>query len=470
MKKVLDIVAMLCALAAGIGLLVLCGSPFLKLQAGARTLGPSDALAEAEGEYVTYEAAYPVASCEAEYYSGDPDRVEKMGYVVYDEARQAFVYIIINERDDARLSNLMHYLEMNVEQRESRDMTPFVADGSLKLMDSAAARQVQKALDNGKVANLYLSYSNDGDFTDRYFGDQYGEAMKGMCALLNEGQQSEWYYIEEGSIDGLSKGQIWLCMLTALFSLLIFVFSLISLLKEKKKDSFVSGRTGFMGELLDAIGKRMAQQCEQRLKRTKLTAFLTAAGVTLGLVVIGFAAGLTFPGVLVFHFPLGLLLGEMFAVVLWKAQSGQSKPHKIVKKIEKQIKQSLPQSAEQEAFAEDILSADNEWDFTEEVGSEPMIYGTVGSRYWVRFTEFGLVTIVDSARLAKIETEKTSGSIRVNKVRTYYHSYDIRFFYQSAEVKKRFDVAFTFNLEETAGLFMTLVRRRVGEKIEIVAK
>ncbi|MDE6128800.1 MAG: hypothetical protein K2G16_06375, partial [Lachnospiraceae bacterium] len=455
MKKVLDIVAMLCALAAGIGLLVLCGSPFLKLQAGARTLGPSDALAEAEGEYVTYEAAYPVASCEAEYYSGDPDRVEKMGYVVYDEARQAFVYIIINERDDARLSNLMHYLEMNVEQRESRDMTPFVADGSLKLMDSAAARQVQKALDNGKVANLYLSYSNDGDFTDRYFGDQYGEAMKGMCALLNEGQQSEWYYIEEGSIDGLSKGQIWLCMLTALFSLLIFVCSLISLLKEKKKDSFVSGRTGFMGELLDAIGKRMAQQCEQRLKRTKLTAFLTAAGVTLGLVVIGFAAGLTFPGVLVFHFPLGLLLGEMFAVVLWKAQSGQSKPHKIVKKIEKQIKQSLPQSAEQEAFAEDILSADNEWDFTEEVGSEPMIYGTVGSRYWVRFTEFGLVTIVDSARLAKIETEKTSGSIRVNKVRTYYHSYDIKFFYQSAEVKQRFDVAFTFNLEETAGLFMT---------------
>lgn len=470
MKKVLDIVAMLCALAAGIGLLVLCGSPFLKLQAGARTLGPSDALAEAEGEYVTYEAAYPVASCEAEYYSGDPDRVEKMGYVVYDEARQAFVYIVINERDDARLSNLMHYLEMNVEQRESRDMTPFVADGSLKLMDSAAARQVQKALDNGKVANLYLSYSNDGDFTDRYFGDQYGEAMKGMCALLNEGQQSEWYYIEEGSIDGLSKGQIWLCMLTALFSLLIFVCSLISLLKEKKKDSFVSGRTGFMGELLDAIGKRMAQQCEQRLKRTKLTAFLTAAGVTLGLIVIGFAAGLTFPGVLVFHFPLGLLLGEMFAVVLWKAQSGQSKPHKIVKKIEKQIKQSLPQSAEQEAFAEDILSADNEWDFTEEVGSEPMIYGTVGSRYWVRFTEFGLVTIVDSARLAKIETEKTSGSVRVNKVRTYYHSYDIKFFYQSAEVKKRFDVAFTFSLEETAGLFMTLVRRRVGEKIEIVAK
>lgn len=470
MKKVLDIAAMLCALAAGIGLLVLCGRPFLKMQAGARVLGTSDTLAEAEGEFVTYEAAYPVASCEAEYYSGDPDRVEKMGYVVYDEARQTFVYIVINERDDGRLVNLMRYLEMNVEQRADKDMTPFVAEGSLQLMDSDSVRQVRKALDNGKVANLYLSYANDGDFTSYYFDDAYGEAMKGMCALLNEGQQSEWYYIEEGSIDGMTRGQIWLCMLTALFSLLIFVCSLISFLKGKKEDSFVSGRTGWMGKLLDAIGKRMAEQCEDRLKRTKLIACLTAAGVTCGLTVIGFAVGLTFPEVLVFHFPLGLLLGELFAVVLWKAQSGQSKPQKIVKKIEKQIKQRLPQPAEQEAFAEDIVSADNEWDFTEEAGSEPMVYGTVGSRYWVRFTEFGLVTIVDSARLAKIETEKTSGSIRINKVRTYYHSYDIKFFYQSAEVKKRFDVAFTFNLEETAGLFMTLVRRRVGERVEIIAK
>lgn len=470
MRKVLDIVVTLCALAAGIGLLVVCGGPFLKLQSGARALGDSDALAEAEGEYVTYEAAYPVASCEAEYYSGDPDRVKKMGYVVYDEARQTFVYIVINESDDARLSNLMYYLGQNVEQRDGEDMTPFLTDGTLELMDSDSVRQVRKALDNGKVANLYLSYSNDGDFSSYYFGDQYGEVMKGMCALLNEGQQSEWYYIEEGSIDGMSKGQIWLCMLTALFSLIIFVFSLISLLKGKKEENFVSGRTGWMGKLLDAIGKRMAQQCEDRLKRTKLIACLTAVGVTCGLVVIGFAAGLTFPEVLVFHFPLGLLLGEIFAVLVWKAQSGQSKPRKIVKKIEKQIKQRLPQPAEQEAFAEDIVSADNEWDFTEEAGSEPMVYGTVGSRYWVRFTEFGLVTIVDSARLAKIETEKTSGSIRINKVRTYYHSYDIKFFYQSAEVKKRFDVAFTFNLEETAGLFMTLVRRRVGEKVEIVAK
>ena len=107
MKKLLDIVVTLCALAAGIVLLVLCGGPFLKLQTGARALGASDTLAEAEGEYVTYEAAYPVASCEAEYYSGDPDRVKKMGYVVYDEARQAFVYIVIDEQDDARLSNLL---------------------------------------------------------------------------------------------------------------------------------------------------------------------------------------------------------------------------------------------------------------------------------------------------------------------------------------------------------------------------
>lgn len=470
MKKLLDIVAMLCALAAGIGLLLLCGRPFLTLQAGAQALGTETEFAKAEGEYVTYEAAYPVASCEAEYYSGDPDRVKKMGYVVYDEARQAFIYIVIDERDDARLANLMYYLGLNVEMRDGKDMTPFVAEGSLELMDSASVRQVRKVLDKGKVANLYLTYSNDGDFTSYYFGDRYGEVMKGMCALLSGEQQSEWYMIECGSVEGISKGKIWLCMLTALFSLIIFVCSLISLLKGKKEDSVVSGRAGFMGQLLDAIGRRMAEQCAQRLNRTQIMAYLAAAGITCGLTVLGFVVGLTFSEVLVFHFPLGLLLGEIVGVVLWKAQSGQSKPQKIVKNVEKEIKRQLPQPAEQEAFAEDIVSAGSEWDFTEQAVSEPMTYGTVGSRYWAKFAEFGAVTIVDSARLAKIETEKVSGSVRVNKVRTYYHSYEIRFFYQSAEVKKHFDKAISFNLEETAGLFMTLVRRRVGEKVEIAAK
>ena len=164
-------------------------------------------------------------------------------------------------------------------------------------------------------------------------------------------------------------------------------------------------------------------------------------------------------------------MGEGFALLLWAAQSGQSKPGKILKRIEKNIGKELPSAAEQEAFAKDLLEAGKEWEFTEELkGSDPSLYGAVGSRYWAVFAEFGGVTIVDAARLARIETEKVSGSVSVNKVRTYYQSYHIRFFYQSAEAKKHFDKAVSFNLEETAGHFMALIRKRVGDSIPVTAK
>lgn len=259
--------------------------------------------------------------------------------------------------------------------------------------------------------------------------------------------------------------------IVAVCNLLIFLFRLIAMLRGNKAEKQVSGRTDAVGQLLASHQSRLTEWCEYRLGKTRVTAYLTAAGVTALLTVIGFGAGLPFPEILRLHIPLGLLLGEGFGLLLWAAQSGQSKPGKILKKLEKNIKRALPDAAEQEAFAKDLLEAGREWEFTEELkGSDPSLYGAVGSRYWAVFAEFGTATIVDAARLARIETEKISGSVRVNRVRTYYQSYHIRFFYQSAEVKKHCDQAFAFNLEETAGHFMTLVRKRVGDNIPVTSK
>ncbi len=259
--------------------------------------------------------------------------------------------------------------------------------------------------------------------------------------------------------------------IVAVCNLLIFLFRLIAMFKGNKAGKQVSGRTDSVGRLLASHSERLADWCDYRLHKTRITAYLTALGVTALLTVIGFGAGLTFPEILRLHIPLGLLMGEGFALLLWAAQSGQSKPAKILKRIEKNIRKEIPDAAEQEAFAKDLLEAGKEWEITEELkGSDPSLYGVVGSRYWAVFAEFGSVTIVDAARLARIETEKVAGSVRVNKVRTYYQSYHIRFFYQSAEVKKYFDKAVCFNLEETAGHFMALIGKRVGDSIPVTAK
>lgn len=262
-----------------------------------------------------------------------------------------------------------------------------------------------------------------------------------------------------------------LLKIVAVCNLLIFVFRLISMLKGNKEGKPVAGRTDSVGQFLASHRSRLTEWCEYRLRKTRITAYLTAAGVTVLLAVIGIGAGLSFQELFALHIPLGLLMGEGFALLLWAAQSGQSKPEKILKKIDKNIRKAIPDAAEQEVFAKDLLEAGREWEVTEELkGSDPSLYGVVGSRYWAVFAEFGGVTIVDAARLARIETEKVSGSVRVNKVRTYYQSYHIRFFYQSAEVKKHFDKAVCFNLEETAGQFMALIRRRVGDSIPVTAK
>ena len=91
MKKVRNIVTMVCALAAAAALWMLAGPQFLKFRGGAVPLGPEDDPAQAQGKYVSHEVAYPVASYVAEYYSGDPDRAKDYGYVVYDADRKSFV-------------------------------------------------------------------------------------------------------------------------------------------------------------------------------------------------------------------------------------------------------------------------------------------------------------------------------------------------------------------------------------------
>ena len=140
-----------------------------------------------------------------------------------------------------------------------------------------------------------------------------------------------------------------------------------------------------------------------------------------------------------------------------------------MKKIAKNIDRALPSREAREEFAEDILKAGKEWTFREK-RKDSMQQGVVGSRYWVSMGWNGLVTIVDSQRLDRIETATISGQIRSGKVRIRYVSYVVRFFEKSAAPKKNCDKVISFQSKDAEGLFMVLVRKRVGDRIEIRAE
>ncbi|MCM1190334.1 MAG: hypothetical protein NC541_13690 [bacterium] len=475
MKKAVNLVITFCTLVLGVFLLLTGGAQFLKMNGGAKTLEDGESFSQAQGKYIAYDAAYPIASYGEEYYSGDPDRVRTMGYVVYDEKRQEFLYAVVPEQSDGDFSSLLWNLHLIAEMRAGREMTPAHIEGTLEEADEEMMNRILAALQGSDVVEIYEEYSDYGegsaDFYDTYYGDKYGEVLVEMGETLTESWPlTSCYYIESGSVDGMAKSHIWLTFLAAVLSLLIFAVRLISLFtggKEGKKWS-ASEPQSKLGQLVEAQQPWVREWCDSCLDRSRRLAYLSAAGSVVIFLAIGILVHVQSRMLLTFYLPLGLLIGEAAGILFWAAQRGQSKPYKILGGLEKSIRKELPSPAEQELFAEDILEAGPEWAFREK-SKETLLCGTVGGRYWAAFSGAGAAVIVDSSRLAKIETETVSGQVRSGKVRVSYVSYAVRFFYRNSSVKKGCDKALSFNTQDNAGHFMLLAKKRVGDGVEITA-
>ena len=468
MKRLLTIVVMLCTAACAVGFWMVGGSQFLQLQAGPESLGIQETIEQAEGKYLSYEAAYPVASYVEEYYSGDPDRVRRTGYVVYDNVRKAFVYVVVSERNDGRLENLLWNLKLAVELRAGKDMSPYMADGTLKKMDSDAAAHAAAALEESEIIEFYRSTEGQAAYRESYFGDEYGQVIADLCDGLEENPSpADWYCIEDGVVDGLEKGDIWVCILAAGVSLLIAIVSLISLFTGgMKKKVALPADSGSKMEGFFLWEKTWAEAwCEYNLKRGYRLACLSVVISLAIFVAIGVYLKMPATKMAAFYVPLGVLCGEVVGAMFWYGQKGQSNVAKILKKHGKNIKKELPSAAEQEAFAEDILNTGKEWEF-EERTKEGMLWGTVGSRYWVALHWNGRVMLVDSEKLGKIETETIAGTVRSGKVRVSYQSHAVRFYYKSAAPKKTCDQWIGFDSKENQRQLLALARKRVGENVE----
>lgn len=467
MKKILDIVAALCALGAAVLFAVMAGPQFLKLQGGAEELGQRG-FGEAEGKYVSYQAAYPVASQVEEYYSGDPDRARESGYVIYDDVRREFLYVVISKNDDRDLDSLMGKLDAVSEMREGRDMSPVSVKGTLSAVDEADAKQIARLLEESGIVDRYGGIEGQEEYFEKYYGDEYGKIMTRMSQeLAQNGGQADWYVLENKKIDGLPIYEIWIAILAAGVSFVIFIGKVIILIRgDKKKAGKTLPESAALWErFIEAQREWVADWCAYNRNKAGRQIYLTVAGSVAVLVVIGFLAKATPQQIMNLHVPCGVLFGEGIALLFWLTMGSRIKPDKLLKSIEKTLNKELS-SGDRERFAEDILEAGQEWVF-QEWRKDSLIRGILGSRYWVFFLGGAMATVVDSDRIGELKTEDVTERVRNGKARLHFQYYVVRFIDRDAAAKKNCSRELSFQTQDGRGDFMILARRRKGDEIKI---
>lgn len=443
MKKKMSIGIALFTAAAAILLFVLAGKPFLEMAGGPVPVEDGSRLGEMEGQYIVYSVSRPIASYAEEYYSGDQDRVSKMAYIAYDEEHQAFVKIVVPERKKSGFERLMRAADRSEEE-------PIDVTGSLMPMDASEIQTIRESLAEA-YSNANPEEGTEGDFID--------------SAL----SQAEWYMIEEGYVQGIPKANLWICAVVIGLNVLFLLVSLLILLKKEKSVSG-SGKADSVDKMLNEQRAWLEPWCIKGSARRRKMGALWVLGGTVAVTALGFLVGAPMMGALTLHLPIGLGIGELCGLPMMLGSKLAFHPDKLLKLYRKNLEKEVPLEADREALAEDIIGINSQglepqWSVLEK-GDEEIRYGILGERYWIIFAEGGRLQAVDSVRAAKMETERVEGQILSGRVRINYVHYDVRVKYADSDPKKKWDVFFNFQSEDTAGLFMLLARKRLGNRAD----
>ena len=450
MKKQIYVGMAVFAIAAIAFLGALTGRQFLSLLAGPEP-AEGASLEQMEGQYITYSVVHPVASFVEEYYSGDQDRVYSMAYIVYDKERQAFLKVVVPEQDKGDFNRLLEAVNRSPELKESwgdmqeKEERPIDVTASLmRIEESGQMRQIEEAL------------AGSGSYSTQE-----------MNALALS--QADWYVLADRTVGGISVPHLWICAVAEGMSILVLFICLLILAK-KGGTSPEGVRAG------DAVGQLMEKQkswlvpwCEKSRNRQYRQAVLFLAAAMAGLCALGFFAGYDAREVMLCHLPLGITIGEICTIAIFLGTQSNANPDKILKGCRKNLERALPGKAELEKAAGELLDTSQEWAVLEK-GKEEARYGIVGEHYWMVLTGKGMASVAEAGRVGKIISETVSGQVRSGKVRMNYTYYSVQISYKDSQKKKGDDVVINFDAEETAGHFMMLVRKRLGDRAGDIIK
>ncbi|MCM1100102.1 MAG: hypothetical protein NC079_00885 [Clostridium sp.] len=258
-----------------------------------------------------------------------------------------------------------------------------------------------------------------------------------------------------------------LCRITAVFSLMIFVWRVIKGLSgEGRKDESIGDAPAGMHRFLTKQSVWIRECCEQGYARSKITVYLWGIGPMAAMVLIGFLAEYPAQHVFTFHAPLGLLFGEVFMVMMWPLLCAQSNWKKIIKNLQKNVMKLFPTGEGREGYFGDYFDADEHWTLVSK-GKDTTDVITVGEKYWSDIRQSGTLSVVFAPQVDHIEIFEEVIVVRINRVRTYTTHYVAEFFDRNENPKKRLTGRFGFADRETLDAFMTLVSERTEGKIPV---
>lgn len=448
MKKKSQLSVVVLTLAVILFLGIAAGGRIKNLLAKAVPLADDMTFEQAKGTYITYDVTHPVVSYPEEYYSGDPDRIRRMAYIIYDEGRQAFLKIVVSEQNTGSFDRLLRAANMSDEVKESW------------------GEQLDSQL---KPVSVTGSITPVGDGMDTLFDALMGPDFQGTEELrMAAAAQSVWYVLEDGYIQSLPAWHLWVCIVVIGINLLFLLIALISLLRRGVNEDFLSKDHGtYTTQFLKRQLSWLEPWCKKGLAKRTRTAFLVMLVVAAALTGVGFYVGCSSLEVLTCHLPLGLGIGELYGIPLLLGVGLAFNPYKILKNISKSFEKLYPVQSDREAIAQNLMEADDSWVIREQ-GKEESLCAALGERYWIVLSGVGSVTVVDGSRVGKMYSETVSGQVRTGKVRYNYTSYVIYIFYQGDEDKKHANVQFAFNSEGASGHFMALARKRLGDRAQTV--
>lgn len=443
MKKGICAAVMTMSLGFAAFFVVLTGRPFAQMLSGPTPIAGS--FEEMAGGYVSYEAVWPVVSYGAEYYSGDPERISKWGYVLYDEERQEFLNLVVPDQDHSKFNYLLSEANRSAEERS--ELTPITVEGTLEPVEDSVVEEL-----------LILLAGSDSKST---------REMDVLAA-----SQTDWYSIEYKSIRGFKKFPLWLCAVTAGINLLIFLAALAKFLRREPKESEeeILG-DAFAGTKLDQL--LMLQRlwltpwiAGQRAKSRRVVVLTVVGGIAIP-TAIGYFVGASMTTVMTIHLPFGILFGDLFIWAQWMTEKVNN-VGKVITAYGRRIEKLMPSEDAREDMAADILEAARGQAFRER-SKERMSWVAVGKRYWAVFCSNKNAQIVDSARVAKVETSTETYRISTGRVTTTYTSYEAKVYYKDSVKKKGCDEVLTFDAENTLGFLVTQIKKQTGDSIEIVS-
>lgn len=450
MKRKAQISVIILTLAVILFFGIIAGGRMMCLISGASELTDDMSMEQAKGNYISYQVTHPVISYPEEYYSGDPDRIRRMAYLIYDEERQTCLKIVVSEQNTNDFDQLLRAANMSDEVKEAwgdqldSQLTPATVTGSLSHIEDADSM------------NMLFDALMSSDF-------QGTEDLR-MAALA----QSSWYILEDGYIQGIPAWHLRICMVIVGLNLLFLLIALISIVRKGKEKNFLPEDSGSSTALfLKSQLSWLEPWCKKGSARRTRMAFLVMIGVPIALTALGFYVGGTPLEVMTCHLAIGLGLGELYSVPLLLGVGLAFEPYKILKNYARAFEKLYPIQSDRENISQNLLEADDSWAVREQ-GKEDCTCAVLGERYWIVLGGTGGVTLVDSSRIGKMYSETVSGQIRSGKVRYYYTSYVIYIHYQGEEEKKHANMQFAFRSEGASGHFLSLARKRLGERAQTV--